>query len=190
MPLVGEVPAPPAKTRTPARSATPKKLADQKPVDTTKKEARVATLTGYSEILQAGLLMFGQFADAETLDLHGAPFLAAVADMGDHHEAFGASLDKADALGPYMALAVAAIPMVMQFMANHGRIDASKISFGGIVPPDQLMHRRQAKLMEAQAEMIRAERLAQEKAHRAQAELQQEIEAFQALKSQREPAGV
>jgi hypothetical protein len=183
MPLVGSVPPPPVKT---PRTTTPRapKLADKKPLDTSVKEKRVATLTGYSEILQAGLLMFGQFADAETLDLHGAPFLAAVADMGDHHEAFGASLDKADALGPYMALAVAAIPMAMQFMANHGRIDASKVSFGGIVPPDQLMHRRQAKLMQAQAEMIRAERLAQEHARHAQEELQQEINAFQQLKQE------
>lgn len=182
MPLVGSVPPPPPAKRT-ARTAstTPKKLAEIKPTDTTLKAKRVATLTGYSEILQAGLLMFGQHADAETLDLHGAPFLSAVADLGEHHEQFGASLDKADALGPYMALAVAAIPMVMQFAANHGRIDATKISFGGIVTPEQLANRRQAKLMQAQAEMIRAQREAQEEAFRAQQNLQEEINAFHAL---------
>lgn len=184
MPLVGTVPPPPARRTVKPTPTAPKKLADQKPADTTIKDNRIKTLAGYSEILQAGLLMFGQYADAETIDMHGGPLLTAVADLGDHHENFGATLDKADAFGPYMALAVAAIPMVMQFAANHGRIDASKVSFGGIVPPDQLAHRRQAKLMKAQADMIRQERLAQEDAVRAQQELQQEIQAFNALRSQ------
>jgi hypothetical protein len=158
-------------------------------VDPTVKQKRVATLTGYSEILQAGFLMFGQFADAETLDIHGAPLLSAVADLGDHHEGFGATLDKADVMGPYLALAVASIPIVMQFAANHGRIDATKTSLGGVVPPEQLTHRRQAKLMKAQAEMIRAQREAEEAARAAQREMQQEIQAMNALR-QEQSAGV
>lgn len=185
MPLVGSVPPPPPAKRTPRTPSTPTKLADKKPTpapDATVKAKRVATLTGYGEILQAGLLMFGQYADAETIDIHGGPLFSAVADLGDHHEAFGASLDKADVMGPYLALAVAAIPMVMQFSANHGRIDATKVSFGGIVPPEQLAHRRQAKLMKAQAEMIRREREAQEEAMRAQQALRAEIQAFNDLR--------
>jgi hypothetical protein len=189
MPLVGAVPPPPPARRAAKTTASaPKKLAEQKPVDTSVKEARVKTLTGYSEILQAGLLMFGQYAQAETVEMHGAPLLSATADLGDHHPNFGATLDKADALGPYMALAVAAIPFMMQTMANYGRIDATKVSFGGIVPPEQLAQRRQAKLLKMQADMIRQQREAQEQNMRAQQEYRQEVEAFNALQS--EHAGV
>lgn len=189
MPLVGTVPPPPAK-RAASKSAAPaKKLAEQKPIDTTVKEKRLETLKGYSEILQAGFLMFGQFADAETIDIHGGPLLSAVADLGDHHEQFGATLDKADVLGPYMALAVASIPLVMQFAANHGRIDATKTSLGGVVPPEQLAHRRQAKLLKAQTDMIRAQRAAEEMNLEAQREYHEEVKAFQALR-QEQASGV
>jgi hypothetical protein len=184
MPLVGEVPPPPPRRAAKSTATAPKKLADIKPAEPSRKDARVATLKGYGEIAQACCLMFGLYADAETLELHSPPFLSAVADMGDHHEGFGASLDKADVLGPYMALAVAGIPMAMQLMANHGRIDATKVSFGGIVPPEQLAHRRQAKLMEAQAAMIRAQRMEKENAQRAEESLRQEIHAMQALNAE------
>lgn len=188
MPLVGEVPPPPpARTSRSSAAKTPAKLADKKaatPPDTTRRDNRVATLTGYSEILQAGFLMAGWHADAETVDMHGGPLLTAVADLGDHHKSFGESLDKADAFGPYLALAVAAIPMTLQFMANHGRIDATKTNVGGIVPPDQLAHQRQAKMMKAQAEMIRRERMAREAAMQAQLDLQAEIQAYQRVQAQ------
>lgn len=185
MPLVGSVPPPPPPRRASKASSAPVKLADKKPAPTTDasiKAKRVATLDGYSQILQAGFLMVGWHADAETLDMHGGPLLSAVADLGDHHDQFGATLDKADVMGPYLALAVASIPLVMQFAANHGRIDATKVSIGGIVPPEQLANRRQAKLMKAQAEMIRKEREAQEEAMRAQESLRQEIDAFNSMR--------
>jgi hypothetical protein len=185
MPLVGSVPPPPPATRSKTTAAkTPAKLSDVKPADTKRREARVKTLDGYSQILQAGFLMTGQLADAETVDMHAPPLLGAIADIGDHHEGFGEALDRSDAFGPYLALAVAAIPMALQFMANHGRIDATKTSVGGILPPDQLANRRQVKLMKAQAEMIRQQRIAHEEAARAQAELQAEIEAYNSMAMQ------
>jgi hypothetical protein len=189
MPLVGEVPPPPAArtARTSAAKSTSAKLADKKPAtppDTTRRDARVATLDGYSQILQAGFLMVGWHADAETADMHGGPFLTAVADLGDHHQAFGEALDKSDAFGPYLALAVAAIPMTLQFMANHGRLDATKTNVGGIVPPDQLANQRQAKMMRAQAEMIRRQRLAEEDQMRAAQEYQLEMQAYHDLRNQ------
>lgn len=183
MPLVGEVPSPPPAVRSRTTKTTPK-LADKKPVlppDTERRDNRVKTLQGYSEIVQAGFLMAGWHADAETVDMHAPPLLNAVADIGDHHAGFGEALDKSDAFGPYLALAVAAIPMALQFMANHGRIDATKTNVGGIVPPDQLAHQRQAKLMKAQAAMIRKEREAREAAFQAQQELQAEIQAYNNL---------
>jgi hypothetical protein len=185
MPLVGSVPPPPPAKAT--RTKTPAKLSDKapaKPVDTTRRDARIKTLDGYSQILQAGFLMTGQHADAETIDMHAPPLLSAVADIGDHHEGFGEALDKSDAFGPYLALAVAAIPMALQFMANHGRIDATKTNVGGILPPEQLANRRQAKLAKAQAEMIRQQRIAQEEAYRAHQELQAEIQAYNEMAAQ------
>jgi hypothetical protein len=188
MPLVGSVPPPPPARSTRASSAkTPAKLADKKPAapqDTERRDNRVKTLDGYSQILQAGCLMAGLHADAETIDMHAPPLLSAVADIGDHHQGFGEALDRSDAFGPYLALAVAAVPMVLQFMANHGRIDATKTSVGGIVPPDQLANRRQAKLAKAQAEMIRQQRVAQEEAYRAHQELQAEVRAYNEMAAQ------
>jgi hypothetical protein len=184
MPLVGTVPPPPPAGRAKSSAKTPAKLAEVKPHDNTRREARIKTLDGYSQILQAGFLMTGLHADAETVDMHAPPLLGAIADIGDHHESFGEVLDKSDAFGPYLALAVAAIPMALQFMANHGRIDATKTNVGGILPPEQLANRRQAKLMKAQAEMIRQQRLAAEEAQRAHQEYQAEVQAYNQMAAQ------
>jgi hypothetical protein len=173
MPLVGGPPPPPstAPARKP-RTTTPK-LADQTPPEPSRKEARSKILGGYSQIFEAGFLMFGQYADAETIHVHSPLLISPIADIADANESFGKTLDTAESVGPYMALALAALPMALQFMANHGRIDPARMSFGGIVSPDVMAANSQTRLMKAQALAIREQQQAREAALSAQQDLQQ-----------------
>lgn len=181
MPLVGEVPPPPpAKSSTPsrARSKSSPKLADIKPSN---KAARTETLLGLAGIGQGVCLMLGQYADAETIDMYGRPFLSAVAELGDVHPSFGESIDKADGIGPYFALFAAAVPMALQFMANHNRIDASKVSFGGLKDPSVLHNRQAAKVMNAQAAMMAERVQAEQDARAAEAAMHHQADAMRTL---------
>lgn len=187
MPLVGEVPPPPpAKTpSTRTRTASPKstKLADQSP---SKIEERTKTLLEFASVGQGAMLMMGQYADAETVETFAPPFLSAVAKLGDTYPQLGESIDKAEGVGPIFAVFAAAVPMALQFMANHGRLDASKIGFGGIKDPAVLHNRQAAKVMQAQADMLSERRESEEAARAAQARMHSEVQAMQSLM---EPAG-
>jgi len=193
MPLVGEVPPPPPSTRTRKTSAaktTTPITSPNTPPEPSKLATRTTTLMEFAGIAQGVALMTGNFADAETIENHAGNLLTAVAKLGDVHENFGAWLDKTEGMGPYFALFAAAVPMALQFMANHNRIDASRVRFGGLQDPAVLENRQRSKVAYAQAEMIRQQREAQEQAHMAQQKLREEVEAFNSLAEQMNNASV
>jgi hypothetical protein len=182
MPLVGEVPPAPAAVRkrsTPTASAAPKKSVESPTAS--KAVARTESLMEIAGIGQGIALMTGNFADAETIEMHARPLLSAVAKLGDIHPQFGESIDKAEFINPYLAVFAAAIPLTLQFMANHGRIDSRRARIAGIQDPTLLANRQSAKVAQAQAQMIREQREAAEEAQRAQASLQAEMEAFASM---------
>lgn len=190
MPLVGEVPPPPPPAskrapRTPSTSTSSKKLVDQHPSQAAERAKSLMELAG---IAQGIALMTGNYADAETIEMHAGNFLTAVAKLGDVHPQFGESLDATKNVSPYVAVFAAAVPMALQFMANHNRIDSAKLSFGGIKNPKVLADRQAAKVMNANANMIAEQREAEMAARDAQARLQAEVQAMQSLAEEMIPA--
>jgi len=138
---------PPPKPKTP-RSAP-------KPAGTPKtgKERRSEGLAGYLAIGQLGLVLGKQYADAETLNLHGPGLCDGIADYAEADERAAKYVDLIVAAGPVSALIAAALPMAFQFLANHKRLPVNPSM--GIIPAEVLEMRFLRRAEEAKREAER-----------------------------------
>ena len=133
--------------------------------------SREQELTGY---LQAGSLvcvMKGWYADAGALSVHGPAFIHELSAMAETDEKVAKIVDYFVAAGPYTKLLAAALPLILQFGVNHGRIPADAAGSGGIVPPETLEARVKADIARLQAEAIREAQEAQAELDKVKAEL-------------------
>lgn len=141
-----------------------------------KRSERATGLNNIAQVISAGMLMFGQFADSETIATYSPGICYQAAVVAEDHEGFANFLDQADVATPYVALAMASIPLVLQMMVNHGRIKAEKASGMGVMSPEMLETRAKARLAKRQAEMMRQQREAEEQARAEYEFYQQELQ--------------
>lgn len=140
-----------------------------------KRMDRANSLNSIAQIVSGGLLMFGQYADSETVLTYAPGICFQSAVIAEDHEAFATFLDQAEVATPYLGLAMAAIPMVLQVMANHGRIKPEKASGMGVMSPDMLERRAQTRLARRQTEILRQQLEAEEEAQAVYEQAQEEL---------------
>lgn len=125
-------------------------------------------------LMGAGVLtMFGQWADAGTLRKFGPPLAHETVALANTYPKIIPILDWLAQATPVASIAGVLMPVVLQFMANHGKIDANRVATVGVVPPEMLAAEMQAEIMSLQAEAIRKQRMAHDDLMRAHQEFAQ-----------------
>lgn len=136
-------------------------------------DKRTEGLIGASQLVQGLCLMTGQFADAAAIGRFFPPVAKELANVADGSEILAKPIDLIIEVGPYGALIAAGLPLVMQLMANHKMLDASRLGSQGVVPPEVLEAQMKAEVARMQADAMRQQQLAMKEAQAAQAEYEQ-----------------
>lgn len=156
------VKAPPRKAGSrpaPARAIVETKSPNQK---------RVEGLLGLAQLGQGVCLMTQQWADAAAIGQHFPPVAVELANICDANEMVAKPIDFLIEIGPYGALVTAAMPLVLQILANHKVIDANKMLGQGVVPPQVLEAQMKAQVARMQADAMREQQQAIAEAEAAQ----------------------
>lgn len=127
---------------------------------TTKRHEREEGLNGLFQVVSAGLLMARQPADAAAVAEHGPNISREAAILADQNGNVAKALDYITAVGPFAALLGAAMPLVLQILANHGTIPAAALAPMGVKDPKALQAQYEAdalrEYLAAQAEQQQA----------------------------------
>lgn len=150
-------------------SVAPAKLVDYKTVA----EKRTEGLNGLGQLAQGLCLMMGQYADAATFGMHWSPIASEVARIADSNDTVAKPVDFLIEIGPYGALVQAAMPFVMQILANHKVIKVDAMLGSGVVAPEVLDAQMKAQVMRAQAAAMREQQMALAEAQQAQREMEE-----------------
>lgn len=150
--------APPQKRAAAKKAAAPAATSDvpAKPLI----QQRYEGLLGLAQLGQGICLMAGLHADAMTISQMFPPIAIEVAKIADDNDTVAQPLDFIIKVGPYGALIAAAMPFVMQILANHKVIDATKAMGQGIVPPEVLEAQMKAEMARMQTEAMRQQQQA------------------------------
>lgn len=170
------VKAPPRKTGVRAPRQTAAKVDTRSNV-----ERRSEGLKDLGQLGQGGLLMARQWADAATVGKYWPDVADELAKLADQYEYIAKPIDVLIQVGPFSALVLAAMPMVMQMMANHGALDPAGLASYGVVPPQVLEAQMKAEVARMQAEALRAQQEALQEAAEAQREYDRYIAQQAAL---------
>ena len=159
--------APPRKTTTTGRATNrPTVQVDVRSIN----QKRADGLLGLAQLGQGVALMMGQYADAAAIGQHFGPLAKELANVADDSEIIAKPIDIIIEVGPYGALIAAAMPLVMQIMANHKMLDATRLAGQGVVPPEVLEAQMKARVAKMQADAMREQQQAIREAQQAQQE--------------------
>jgi hypothetical protein len=129
--------APPKRTR--ASSPT----VPRKAVTDTRSEA----VNGLFQLASFGSVMVGNYADSATIAEHGPAVSREIVALGQQNERIGQWIDYLNQAGPYAGLITALLPMTLQLLANHKRIDHNKVP--GLTDPAVLEMRVETQMKAA-----------------------------------------
>lgn len=133
-------------------------------------EQRAEGLIQLSGIGQALCVMVGNYADAAAIGRFFPPIAVESAKLADDYDIVARPIDLLIQAGPFTAILAAGLPFALQIMANHGRLDASKLAGQGVVPPEVLEAQMRAEMMRQQAQAMAEQQKALNEARQAQAE--------------------
>jgi len=167
--------APPRKSSGSRGAPTAVKLADYK----SSVDKRTEGLNGLAQLGQGLLLMTGQYADAAAVGMHFPPVAAELAKIADSNETIAKPIDFLIEIGPYGALIEAAIPFVMQILANHRLIKIEAMLGSNVTSPEVLEAQMKAQIMRVQAQAMREQQQALAEAQAAQREMEEMIRTNQ-----------
>lgn len=136
-------------------------------------ERRTEGLNDIGQLGQGILLLSQQWADAAAVGQHWSPLAEELAKCAGQNETIAKGVDLIIQVGPYGALIAAAMPLVLQVLANHHVIDAKNMVNQGIVPPEVLEAQMKAQVAQMQAEALRRQQEAIADAQKAQAEYEE-----------------
>lgn len=148
MPVTVAAAPPPKKTTTAATKSTT-------PVLSKKTKERADGLQGIGQLLSAGLLFARQHADAGAVYKFWPDVAVESAKIADDNPKFGEFLDSLTAVGPYAGLITAALPLVMQVMVNHDKMDVTNVANLGCVSKETLRAQVQKEIMAAEMQAMR-----------------------------------
>jgi hypothetical protein len=139
-------PKAPAQRKQPARAVTRQD----------KTAGRRENVDGIFKLVSLLCVMRGGYADAGAFAQHGPPVAKEVADLAETNDKIASWVDYLSEAGPYMGLAVATLPLVMQLLANHGRLDVDKLpADSGIIDPKVLERKVKVDMKAARDKIIR-----------------------------------
>lgn len=142
-------------------SAPPRRgRASSTPIRKTQSETRTEAVNGLFQLAGFGCVMTGNYADAAAIGQHSPGIATEIVALGQTNESIGKAIDYLNEVGPYAALISATMPLVLQLLANHGRLDAGKIP--GLTNPLVLEQKVKAELAAKAAQEMREARKAQE----------------------------
>jgi hypothetical protein len=142
----------PAPARKTPQSAQPK---SGHPITSSRARAREEALNDWNRLGSLICVMRGWYADAGAIAEHGPGFTHEVATLAEGNEKVAKYLDYLTETGPMMGILSAGLPLILQFAANHGRIDAEKLPpEAGIIKPEILEERVKAEMKLANARML------------------------------------
>jgi hypothetical protein len=135
--------------------------------------AREEGLNGIAQIGTALLILSKNYADAGAVDMHAEAISHEVAVLAEDNENIGNIIDRITAMGPYAGLLTAVMPLAMQLLVNHDRIQANAAGlFGGsVMSKEALAAKVSADIDKKKTEFLRQAAEAQKEAAEAQAQL-------------------
>lgn len=168
-----------ANAPTPPPSAAPKRRG--RPPGSTNKATttapRISTLElryqgvqGVGQLIQGGLMLTKNYADAAAVGMHWDGVAKEVANLAEAEPAVARVVDMIIQAGPYAGLIAAVMPLAMQLAANHGMIPSGGMT--GVVPPEVLKSQMEAQLLQQQAQAMRERQQALREAEAAKNDLQ------------------
>lgn len=146
-----------------AGSAPPRNARKQAPAAPRKtvKDSRAEAVNGLFQLASFGSVMVGNYADSATIAEHGPNISNEVASLAQQNEKIGQWIDYLTQAGPYAGLVTACLPLVLQLLANHKRIDHSKVP--GLTDPKVLEVKIQSQMKAAAA--MQMQQAQKEQAH-------------------------
>src|ERR1700753_812446 len=174
MPINTSSPTPPPSRSRRATSAAGPEIPQGMSPETRK---RADGLVGIMQLVQAGCLMFGQYADAATIGMHGPRIAPEAAKVAETTEWLAKPIDFLIEIGPFGGLIAALLPLGLQLAANHRMIDANRVIGSDIVPPEVLEAQMKAQVLRAQAEAAKQQQMAMQEAQSAQREFEEMMRA-------------
>jgi hypothetical protein len=166
-------------------SSAVKTAAQVQPEISTLNQRRTQGLIGLAQLGQGLCLMMGQYADAAAIGRFFPPLAQEVANVADTADVVAKPIDFLIEVGPYGALIAAGMPLVMQLMANHGALDASRLGGQGVVPPEVLDAQMRAQMAQMQTEALKQQQQAIAEAQRAQREFEEMMADEQMAQAER-----
>lgn len=122
-------------------------------------DRRTEAVAGLFNIAMMPAMLTGQLADVAAYNDHGPKIAAEAARIGEMHDRFGEVIDRLEVVGPYAGLVMAAAPLVLQLLLNHGRLPdtyASAFAGLGVVAP-KLLEAKTLRMMAEQQAAAEAE---------------------------------
>lgn len=150
----------------PAKRSAPRKSAVSSQPAITQTEARQQGLLGLGQIAGAICVMRGWYADAGAIGLHWPNVSRETANLAAQNESIGKAIDYLNNAGPYAGILTAALPLALQILANHDRIDADKITGLDVMPPAALEAKVKANMERQRAEVMKEAEDAKREAER------------------------
>ena len=157
-----------APPRRPQKQATPGK---PRLVIKGKTAEREESLNGIMQLATFGLVVTKQYADAGAVGKHGPALAHETAVLAESNERIAKGIDYLEQVGPYAGLITAAMPLVLQILANHSVLNAEALAGAGVVHPDTLAAQVQADMARQAAQALREQMAAQDELATLQGEM-------------------
>lgn len=149
----------------PRRAATftePANFTEDKSEVKTKDDLREEAINGVFQIGQMGCVVFGQFADAGAIGIHGGPIAHEIAGLAKQQPKVAKYVDLLIEVGPYAGLMAAVMPFAMQIAVNHNAMKAEMVPGAGVVNPEALASQMKTSILRQQMEAMRQQQMAEE----------------------------
>lgn len=134
------------------------------------KETREEALNGIGQLGTFGLVMTGNLADAGAVGMHWPNIAREGAELAESNEYVAKAADFLGQVGPFAAILSAAMPLVLQILANHKVLPADKLGGAGVVKPEVLESQIKTEMAKQAIAALKAQQEAEEEFARMQAE--------------------
>jgi hypothetical protein len=166
------MPVEPPRPPSPGRKTSAPAARPAAPVHSARTRTREDGLTDWAKLLSLGAVMRGWYADAGAISEHGPAAAHQIALMAESNEQIAKWCDYATESGPVMGALSVFLPLTLQILANHGKIDASRLPpESGIIEPALLEKKVKAEMELANAQILQKIQAITLEAEKAQREL-------------------
>lgn len=117
-----------------------------------RKKERQEAVEGIGALAQVPLVALGQLADAAAIGIRWPNVAREISELADKDERVAKLCDVLLQVGPYAGLITAVMPLAMQVMVNHGKVQAGSM---GTVSPTVLEAQMKTSIMQMEMQAKR-----------------------------------